>query len=309
MCKSCYGAAYCGRDCQVQHWKASHKRYCKSLAIKKFVSLIESIGGTEPTMAWLRRAREAAGDGMAHLPALTQGVSMAPEVMIDCLMTLSRRLKKDDNPPDIIGQIYILCISIQAIRYSESHGENPAKMEAALNLLDEAICCMGSMDFENVVSWTEVSIAKTFLLASMGKWQEASSVVTQELHAVQGAQFLPAYLKREFISEWHWRRSRIALIMLHHRNDHKIYCPEDFIAECVVDAENAISLQKSRLGECVGEDLPTDISMVRLFLYGLGFACHSHNQFSPLSAVDQVPPYSSIFGWSTAAVPCCGAVF
>ena len=28
----CSGAMYCGRECQVEHWKAGHKAECKALA-------------------------------------------------------------------------------------------------------------------------------------------------------------------------------------------------------------------------------------------------------------------------------------
>lgn len=31
VCSRCWGVAYCSESCQVQHWKAGHKKSCKSL--------------------------------------------------------------------------------------------------------------------------------------------------------------------------------------------------------------------------------------------------------------------------------------
>ncbi len=34
-CSRCNVAKYCGRDCQLAHWKAGHKAECKALAAEQ----------------------------------------------------------------------------------------------------------------------------------------------------------------------------------------------------------------------------------------------------------------------------------
>ena len=44
MCASCGVAKYCGRECQVAHWKAGHNAECKVLAAER-----KGRGATAPT--------------------------------------------------------------------------------------------------------------------------------------------------------------------------------------------------------------------------------------------------------------------
>ncbi len=36
-CAGCHSIAYCGKDCQVKHWKAGHKILCRQLQAKRYL--------------------------------------------------------------------------------------------------------------------------------------------------------------------------------------------------------------------------------------------------------------------------------
>ncbi len=39
-CAGCHSIAYCGKDCQVKHWKAGHKNLCRQLQARRYISCV-----------------------------------------------------------------------------------------------------------------------------------------------------------------------------------------------------------------------------------------------------------------------------